>query len=196
MNEEKDIPLEHDDAAAPGSDKAAGTGTEEGTEEKSKSSRHEKKKDKHHHGIELQAKIEELNDKYLRLYSEFDNYRKRTLREKTELSKTASSDVISDLLPVIDDFDRALKSINDQAECNAVQEGIRLIHGKLLAILERRGLKEIIAAGEDFNTDFHEAVTTVPAPAPELKGKVIDVVEKGYVLHEKVIRYARVVIGS
>lgn len=145
---------------------------------------------------ELQFKINDLNDRYLRLYSEFDNYRKRTLKERIEMSKTASEEVIRALLPVVDDIERALKSW-DAAESDDVHlEGIKLISNKLSNILTQRGLEEIPAMGLPFNTDFHEAITQIPAPSPELKDKNIDVVEKGYLLHGKVIRFAKVVVGS
>ena len=145
---------------------------------------------------ELQFKINDLNDRYLRLYSEFDNYRKRTLKERIEMSKTASEDVIRALLPVVDDIERALKSW-DASEADDVHlEGIKLISNKLSNILTQRGLEEIPAMGMPFNTDFHEAITQIPAPSPELKDKNIDVVEKGYTLNGKVIRFAKVVVGS
>jgi len=145
---------------------------------------------------ELQYKINDLNDRYLRLYSEFDNYRKRTLKERIEMSKTASEEVIQALLPVVDDIERALKSW-DASEADDIHlEGIKLISNKLSKILTQRGLEEIPALGMPFNTDFHEAITQIPAPSPELKDKNIDVVEKGYLLHGKVIRFAKVVVGS
>ena len=145
---------------------------------------------------DLQLKINDLNDRYLRLYSEFDNYRKRTLKERIELSKTASTEVISALLPVVDDFDRAIKSWDLIDTEEAHLEGITLINNKLQKILAQRGLEEIPALGLPFNTDFHEAITQIPAPTPELKDKIVDVVEKGYSLQGKVIRFAKVVVGS
>jgi molecular chaperone GrpE len=144
-----------------------------------------------------QEKLSELNDKYLRLYSEFDNYRKRTLRERIELSKTASADVIASLLPVLDDFERALKAHSSDTEHEKVfHEGISLIYNKLLNALIQKGLEQMITMGEPFNTDRHEAVANISAPDPELLGKVVDEVEKGYLLNGKVIRYAKVVVGS
>ena len=145
---------------------------------------------------DLQNKIIDLNDRYLRLYSEFDNYRKRTLKERIELSKTASADVIRALLPVVDDFDRAIKSWGSDDVEDVHLEGIKLINNKLQNILSQQGLEEIPAMGLDFNTDSHEAITQIPAPTPELKDKIVDVVEKGYTLQGKVIRFAKVVVGS
>jgi len=145
---------------------------------------------------ELTRQNEELNDKYLRLYSEFDNYRKRTLKEKIELSKTASADVIIDLLKVLDDFDRALKAFEGSENCEAIRQGIVLIHEKFFGILQKKGLVRMDSIGKAFDTDFHEAVTNVPAPKEDLKGKIVDEIEKGYLLNDKVIRFARVVIGQ
>jgi molecular chaperone GrpE len=145
---------------------------------------------------ELQGKLEELNDKYIRLYSEFDNFRKRTLREKSELTKTASREVIYDLLPVLDDFDRALKHTENSDNLEALKEGEKLIFAKLKTILEQKGLQEIKSIGEPFDTDLHDAITNIPAPSDDMKGKIIDETLKGYLLNGKVIRYARVVVAS
>jgi molecular chaperone GrpE len=142
----------------------------------------------------LEVKVEELNDKYLRLFSEFDNYRKRTSREKLELLKTASGDVILSLLPVIDDLERAIKAAGDVQGDNH-REGLELIYNKLMNILGRQGLEPIEAMGETFDTDFHEAITNIPASSPDMKGKVVDVTERGYKLNDKVIRYAKVIVG-
>jgi len=165
----------------------------------------EERKEKHtkakHHKEDKTVKIEEeiaqLNDKYLRLYSEFDNYRKRTIKEKVELSKTASADVILSILPVLDDFERAIKAfeISDEST-DALKHGIILIFNKFTNILSQQGLKQIKAVGEEFNTDFHEAITLIPATDPGMKGKVIDETEKGYMLYDKVIRYSKVVVAS
>ena len=137
-----------------------------------------------------------LNDKFLRLYSDFENYRKRTSRERLELLKTASEEVILALLPVLDDFDRAMRTLENAAEGDPVAEGVRLIYAKLNRILAQKGLQPTEAMGKPFDTDFHEAITHVPAPTEDLKGKVVDVTEKGYMLNDKVIRYAKVVVGS
>lgn len=145
---------------------------------------------------ELQGKLDEINDKYIRLYSEFDNFRKRTLREKIDLTKTASQEMIYDLLPVLDDFDRALKHLEITDNIEAIREGEKLIFAKLKTILEQKGLQEIKSVGEPFNTDLHDAITNIPSPSEELKGKIIEETQKGYLLNGKVIRYAKVVVGS
>ncbi|MGB4206176.1 MAG: nucleotide exchange factor GrpE [Bacteroidales bacterium] len=144
----------------------------------------------------LRRQIEELKDTNLRLHAEFDNYRKRTIKEKIELSKTASEDVIIDLLPVLDDFDRALKNITDAGAENAFTEGIALIYNKLLKVLSQKGVEEIQAKDQVFDTDFHEAVSHIPGDDPEGEQKIIDVIQKGYKLNGKVIRFAKVVVGS
>ena len=145
----------------------------------------------------LEAEIVQLNDKFLRLYSEFDNYRKRTLKEKIELSKTASTDIILSILPVLDDFERAINAFEISAEStDALKHGIILIFGKFINILSQQGLQQMKTIGETFNTDFHEAITNIPASDPEQKGKVVDEVEKGYTLNGKVIRYAKVVVAN
>ena len=142
----------------------------------------------------FEEKFNELNDKYLRLYSEYDNYRKRTANEKVELIKTAAESTILALLPILDDFERALPTM-ESAEDKTHYEGMMLIYNKLKRTLEQKGLEEIKATGEPFNTDEHEALTQIPAPSEDMKDKVIDVVQKGYKLNGKVIRYARVVVG-
>ena len=144
----------------------------------------------------LQSKVEELNDKYLRLYSDFDNFRKRTAKERIELIKTAGEDVFKSFLPVIDDFERALKSINETNNTNTINEGVNLIYQKLKTTLTQKGLEEMNCKGTEFNTDLHEAITNIPAPSEDMKGKVVDELEKGYLLNGKVIRYAKVVIGN
>ena len=139
----------------------------------------------------------DLNDKYLRLYSDFDNFRKRTLKEKIELSKYASSEIIVKLLPVLDDFERAIKAFDATSDAGqALKDGVSLIFNKFLAILNQQGLMQMRTSGENFDTDFHEAITNITAPSPDQKGKIIDEIEKGYLLNGKVIRYAKVVVGS
>lgn len=147
-------------------------------------------------GGDLQKKYDELNDRYLRLMAEFDNYRKRTLKEKMDLTKYAEEDVIKGILPVVDNMERAIKSLESATDINAVKEGIDLIYKKFLEFLEKRGIKEIEALNKELDTDLHEAVTKFAAPSEDLKGKIIDVIEKGYYLHDKVIRYAKVVVGE
>ncbi len=146
--------------------------------------------------IDPEEKIRELQEKYLRLSAEFDNYRKRTLKERTELFKSAGEETISKVLPVLDDFERALVSMEEASDIEAVKSGVQLIYNKLKEILTQQGLKEIPAEGEEFDTDKHEAITKIPAPDEKLKGKIVDVVEKGYYLNDKVIRYSKVVIGE
>jgi len=148
-------------------------------------------------GKSTDEKVRELNNKYLRLYSDFDNYRKRTLKEKIDLSKTASADLITDLLPVLDDFERAIQAYADAGNADqSLNDGVILIFNKFLNILTQKGLQQMKTIGEPFDTDFHEAITTIPAPAPDMNGKVLDEIEKGYMLHDKVIRYAKVVVGK
>jgi molecular chaperone GrpE len=165
----------------------------EENKEKSRFSRH-KKEDK----VEkLESELAGVNDKYLRLYSEFDNYRKRTIKEKIELGKTASAEIIGAILPVLDDFERAIKAFEISSEStDGLKHGIILIYNKFKNTLSQQGLQPITTIGEVFNTDFHEAITNVPVTDPEKKGKVIDEIEKGYSLNGKVIRYAKVVVGS
>ena len=152
---------------------------------------------------ELQAEIEklnaekaELNDRFLRLFSEFDNYKKRVSKEKLDLISTASEKVIVSILPIIDDFERAITANEKADNIDSIKEGFNLIYNKLLQMMKRFDVEEIQAKGEEFNTDYHEAVTHFPAQKEEDKGKVIDVTEKGYKLKDKVIRYAKVVVGQ
>ena len=145
--------------------------------------------------IKFIAEIAELKDTHLRLFAEFENYKRRTLKERSELIKSAGSDILTALLPVLDDFDRAIKAASNTSD-PALKEGITLIHGKLNGILEQRGLKIMKSIGESFNVDLHEAITNVPVEDELMKDKVIDEVESGYYLNDKVIRYAKVVVGN
>ncbi len=164
---------------------------------KSKTKKSSKAKNKAEDKIkELEEKINELNDRYLRLVAEYDNYRKRTLKEKTELIKTAGEDTLINFLPVMDNIDRAKKSVDEAKDIEAVKEGINLIYKHLYNFLKERGIKEIKAVGEVFDTDLHEALTKVPAAEDDMKGKVVDVIEKGYKMNDKVLRYAKVVVGE
>ena len=140
--------------------------------------------------------INELNDKYLRLYSEFDNYRKRTSKERLELFKTAGQDILTDLLPVLDDFERAIQNMGSSDDSEAIQTGINLIYNKFKSILENKGLKHFKSIETEFDPEIHEAITKIPAPNKKLKGKVVDEIEKGYMLNDKVIRFAKVVVGE
>lgn len=143
-----------------------------------------------------EEKYQEVNDRYLRLYSEFENFRRRTAKEKLELIANAGGQVMGDLLPIIDDFERAIKNNAEVTDAEAIKEGFALIHSKFENTLKNKGLKEIDALEKEFNLDFHEALTKIPAPSDDLKGKVVDVVEKGYLLNDKVLRYAKVVVGE
>jgi molecular chaperone GrpE len=138
----------------------------------------------------------ELQDKYLRLSAEFDNYRKRTHKEKAELIKSASDDLLKKIIPVVDDFERGLAAVNNSVDLEAIKQGMNLIYSRFKEFLQQQGIREIESLNQEFNTDFHEAVTKIPVTDENLKGKVVDVVEKGYFLHDKVIRYPKVVIGE
>jgi molecular chaperone GrpE len=151
----------------------------------------------------LQAQVDqlmsdkaELSDKYLRLSAEFQNYKRRTAKEKMDIIQTAGRDVIKVLLPVLDDFDRAKKAADDDDSVEAFSEGVQLVYEKLHRVLEQKGLRALDTNGEVFNADFHEALTEIPAPTEEMKGKIIDTIERGYALNDKIIRYAKVVVGK
>lgn len=145
---------------------------------------------------EWESKYNELNDKYLRLYSDFDNYRKRTIKEKGDLISSASGDIMKDLLSVLDDFERAIQSNEQSDDPDALKEGFQLIYNKFKNTLTAKGLKPMDSKGEVFDIDLHEAVTNIPAQEDADKGKVMDVIEKGYFLNDKVLRYAKVVVGQ
>ena len=146
---------------------------------------------------QLKAQLEESNDKYIRLLAEFDNFKRRTAKERIELFKTANAETVKSLITVLDDFDRAQKSIDAATDIDAVKEGLKLVHSKLKSTLTAQGLTEMESSvGKVFDTDLHEAVTNIPAPTEELKGKVVDELEKGYLLNDKVIRFAKVVVGA
>jgi molecular chaperone GrpE len=161
--------------------------------EKKKKSKKEKKKS------ELEALVEKLadiTDKHLRLQAEFDNFRRRTIKEKVDLIKSGGESVLVNILPVIDDFERALDSLKDVADDDAGKQGTSLIYTKFEEFLKQNNVKEIDARHNDFDLDLHEALTKIPAPEEKLKGKVVDVIQKGYLLNDKVIRFAKVVIGE
>lgn len=145
---------------------------------------------------QLLSQVKEWQEKYIRLSADFDNFRKRTMREKMELIKTAGEDILTTILPVIDDFERAMKVMETATEVGAVKEGVELIYNKFSDTLSQKGLKAIDAQNQDFNTDLHEAITKIPAPDESLKGKVVDVIQKGYLLNDKVVRFAKVVVGE
>jgi molecular chaperone GrpE len=146
--------------------------------------------------ISWEEKYMEMNDRYMRLYAEFDNFRRRTQKEKVELMGTASSGVLKDLIPVLDDFERAITYNETAQEIDSVKEGFGLIYSKYKLILESKGLKPMNAKGQSFDSELHEAIANIPAPSDDLKGKIIDDVEKGYLLNEKVVRFAKVVVGQ
>jgi len=173
------------------------------THEESASGKKETKKDKTHHKTKTEEQLElaesellELKDKHIRLQAEFDNYRKRTLKERMELLKTASESLLISILPVIDDFDRAMQTLDSVEEDSHLKDGVNLIYSKFHEFLKQNGVKEIEAKGQPFDTDLHEAITKIPTPIKELKGKIVDVVQKGYYLNDKVIRFSKVVIGE
>lgn len=143
-----------------------------------------------------QKEIEEQHDKYLRLSAEFDNYRKRTIKEKAELIKNGGEKTIAAILPILDDFERALKTMETSDDVKAMREGIELIYNKFLKVLSQEGLQKIETDGQEFNTDYHEAIALVPAPTKEQKGKILDCVQPGYQLNDKVIRHAKVVVAQ
>jgi molecular chaperone GrpE len=144
----------------------------------------------------LKKEVEELNDRYLRLLAEFENAKRRNAKERIELYKTAGQEVIQSLLPVLDDFERAIKQMDQAKDIQAVKEGVLLIHEKFKSILEQKGLKGMNSIGQDFNVEHHEAVTELPAPSEDMKGKVLDEIERGYTLNDKIIRFAKVVVGK
>lgn len=146
--------------------------------------------------IDLEAKIAELNDKYLRLYSEFDNYRKRTIKEKSDIIRSAGEDVFKAILPSIDDFERAIKANETVTDVEPIKEGMILIYNKLKSACVSKGLEAMESINKPFDADLMEAITHIPSPTDDMKGKVIDEVEKGYKLGEKVIRFAKVVVGN
>ena len=145
---------------------------------------------------DAQAVIEEQKDKYLRLSAEFDNYRKRTMKEKAELILNGGEKSISSILPVIDDFERAIKTMETAKDVKAVKEGVELIYNKFMAVLAQNGVKVIETKDQPLDTDYHEAIAVIPAPSEEQKGKILDCVQTGYTLNDKVIRHAKVVVGE
>jgi molecular chaperone GrpE len=144
----------------------------------------------------LYIEVAELKDKYLRLYADFENFRRRTAKEKLDIISTANEDLMKAVLPVLDDFERAMGSFETVTEIEPLKEGVGLIYHKFSKTLEQKGLKPMLSKGENFDADLHESIAQFPAPSEDLKNKVIDEVEKGYLLNEKVIRYAKVVVGS
>jgi len=144
----------------------------------------------------FEEKLAEMQDRYLRLSAEFDNFRKRTLREKMELSKYATEDILFKIIPVMDDFERAIANIENTADCSAIKSGIDLIYGKFADFLKQNGIREIESLNTAFNVDLHDAVAKTPVEDESMKGKIVDVVKKGYYLQDKIIRHAKVVVGE
>ena len=144
----------------------------------------------------MRKEVADWKDKYTRLFAEFDNYRKRSIKERSDIISSAAGDVIKEIIPVLDDFDRAVKANEVTEDIAIIKEGFVLIHNKMYKRLEAKGLKPIDATGKPFDTDYHEAITSTPAPTEDMKGKVVDEVEKGYLLHERVLRFSKVVIGQ
>jgi molecular chaperone GrpE len=144
----------------------------------------------------LKAQLAEQKEKYLRLFADFDNYKKRSAKERLELLNTAGKDIILSILPTIDDFERAIQAAENAKDVESVKEGMVLIKNKFFSSLEQRGLKAMNSVGEAFNPELQEAITEVPAPNEDMKGKVLDVIEKGYLLNDKIIRFAKVVVGK
>ncbi|MBO7145874.1 MAG: nucleotide exchange factor GrpE [Salinivirgaceae bacterium] len=190
--EEKEVKVEGEINVQPETDDA------DNDSKKSKKSRKQRKEDeaKDKEIEELKAQVEEQKDRYLRLSAEFDNYRKRTLKERSDMLKTANGDTLSGMLPVLDDLERAMQSMEKATDVAAVREGVVLIYNKLQEFLKNKGIVEIDAMNQVFDTDLHEAITKIPAPTEDLKGKVVDVIQKGYKIDTKVIRYAKVVVGE
>lgn len=146
--------------------------------------------------VELQAQVEKEKKEYLFLAAEFDNYRKRTLKEKAEIIKNGGENVLKGILPIVDDFERGLKAAESDSDAKSVLEGMTLIYNKLVKYLESMGVKEMASTGEVFNSDIHEAIAQVPAPTEDMKGKVLDTVQKGYMLNDKVLRHAKVAVAQ
>lgn len=184
------------DNAAQEQDEAAKKDTDT---KKAKSKKEDKKSKKEQSEEKIEAlgkELLELKDKHIRLQAEFDNYRKRTMKEKMDLIKSGGESVLVNILPVIDDFERALTAFSEMKDDDPLKQGVTLIYNKFREFLKQNGIVEIDAKEKEFDTDLHEAVTKIPAPKEELKGKVVDVIQKGYLMNEKVIRFSKVVIGE
>lgn len=191
-NAEKQKPGVNDDESALEDESEEHVADEENDEDKKKSKKDKKKKKIE----ELEVKLSDLSDKHLRLQAEFDNFRRRTLKEKSDLIKAGGESTIITILPIIDDFERALESLKEVPDDDAGKKGTMLIYSKFKDFLKQNNVKEIDALNKDFDVDLHEAVTKIPAPDKKHKGKVVDVIQKGYMLNDKVIRFAKVVIGE
>jgi len=188
INQPEDTILENVESTA---EQTSAETTEEETKEKTVEGMDEPNQPE-----DFAAQIAALNDKYLRLYSEFDNYRKRTIKEKSDIIRSAGEDVFKAFIPTVDDFDRAIKANEIVEDAAPIKEGMVLIYNKLKSACLHKGLEAMETVGKPFNADFMESIASIPAPSEEMKGKVIDEVEKGYKLGDKVIRFAKVVVGS
>ena len=156
----------------------------------------EQQEDRNDANLVSKEEYQQLNEKYLRLYAEFENYKKRTIKERMELVRNAAQETIVDLLPVLDDFDRAKKNAEDEDTEEYFSEGVELVYNKLYKVLKQKGLKPMETDGKEFDSELHEAISEIPAPSDKMKGKIIDTVEKGYFLNDKIIRHAKVVVGK
>lgn len=173
------------------------TNKKDKTSSKSKKNKPEDKEvEKNSSENEIQKEDQDFKEKYIRLYSEYENYRKRTAKEKIDLITNASENVIKELLPILDDFERAIENNKNVEDASVLKEGFDLIYSKMHKGLINQGLNPMEANGKDFDSEIHEAITKIPAPNEKLKGKIVDVIEKGYQINEKVIRYAKVVVGE
>lgn len=174
---------------------------EQTTEDKGKTSKKRSKKKNKEEELTLaleekEGQVTEIKDKYMRLLAEFENFKKRNIKEKLEMMSTAGKDTMSALLPILDDFDRAKKIADDENTEETFSEGVNLVYNKLHSVLAQKGLEAMESTGNDFDPELHEAITEIPTPDETMKGKVIDTVEKGYLLKDKIIRYAKVVVGK
>jgi len=194
-SEDKDNTKVHDTEAAEASKQGVEEEPKAGQSEPETAAREEADKRKDEDRVMLE-KLAEMQDKYLRLSAEFDNYRKRTLKEKMDISKYAGEEIMKDILPIIDDFDRALKHMESSPDCEGIKEGIDLIYNKFIDYLKRQGIKEIESLNEVFNVDIHDAAAKVQVEEEERKGKVVEVLLKGYYLKDKVLSHSKVVIGE
>ncbi len=167
----------------------------QGSDKKKRKSSRRKRNADNEKIAELEAEVAELKDKYLRLFAEFDNYKKRTVKEKLDMMRNAAKDTLSSLLPVLDDFDRAKKTADDDATSEVFTEGVEMVYNKLRNAMNLLGVKPMETTGEVFDPELHEAITEIPAPSEDMKGKVIDTIEQGYYLNDTIIRHAKVVVG-
>ena len=195
-NKDEEVIVEEVKENTPNTENTNTSDKDEVTKEKTGSKKKSKKDKKQAELDDVKNKLADITDKHLRLQAEFDNFRRRTMKEKVDLIKSGGESVLVNILPVIDDFERALDSLKDVAEDDAGKQGTPLIYNKFEDFLKQNNVKEIGALHQVFDVDMHEALTKIPAPEKKLKGKVVDVIQKGYLLNEKVIRFAKVVIGE